>query len=150
VELSDGVGQINRFRRSLPKYQQTFATPLKDVHRFVATIRSSVDIHAASVVIKTCVFEPKHLLALFAAGTEHLEDKKLTAAGGAEVAALLEAALADWVDFLFVPVPKAFTIYADHDEYATFFANTRSNLNRISVRLQEAGFRTVNDYVRRF
>jgi hypothetical protein len=42
-----------------------------------------------------------------------------------EIAPLLEAALGDWVDFLFVPVPKPFAIYADHDDYITLYANSR-------------------------
>lgn len=61
---------------------------------------------------------------------------------------MLEAALGDWVDFVFVPVPKPFVIYADHDEYTTFYANTKSNLNRVAQALIAAGFEKVLDYER--
>jgi hypothetical protein len=39
-------------------------------------------------------------------------------------------------------------IYADHDEYATFYANTRSNLNRISEALTLQGFEKIAEYTR--
>lgn len=61
---------------------------------------------------------------------------------------LLEAALGDWVNFTFVPKPKPFVIYADHDEYTTFYANTKSNLNGVVQALSGAGFEKVPDYQR--
>jgi hypothetical protein len=41
--------------------------------------------------------------------------------------------------FLFPRV--LFVIYADHDEYATFYANTRSNLNRVADALFANGLK---------
>ena len=35
------------------------------------------------------------------------------------------------MDFWFIPTPEAFVIYADHDEYTTFFANSNANLNGV-------------------
>ena len=66
-----------------------------------------------------------------------------------EVGALLQAALSDSVDFWFIPTPKPFVIYADHDEYTTFFANSKSNLNGIVDPLLKRGFESV-DYERSF
>jgi hypothetical protein len=62
---------------------------------------------------------------------------------------LLLAVFSDWVDFIFVPEPKSFGIYADHDEFTTFFAHTRSNLNRVVKPLAEGGFKMIPDYERR-
>lgn len=45
-----------------------------------------------------------------------------------------------------MPAPKPFVIYADHDEYATFYANTRSNLNRVTDALLTQGFEEVSGY----
>ncbi len=109
--------------------QKTFETPSKDLKRFVATIFSAHEtLQDGSVTIEQVVFEPKHLNAVLA---KHLlpaqfgRDCLLSASGRAEAAELLEAALEDWIDFIFVPTPKPFVIYADHDEYTTFFANTK-------------------------
>jgi hypothetical protein len=72
----------------------------------------------------------------------------LAVIGKHEVTALLEAALSDWLDFLFVPTPEPFVIYADHDEYTTFYAGTRSNLDRVVEALSAKGFAKVPDYER--
>jgi hypothetical protein len=72
----------------------------------------------------------------------------ITAHGQAEVAELLEAALGDWLDFIFTPVPRQIVIFADHDEYTTFFANTRSGLNRVITALSAQGFKEIRDYER--
>ncbi len=45
----------------------------------------------------------------------------LRAKGQQNVAELLEAMLGDWIDFVFVPTTESFAIYADHDEYTTFY-----------------------------
>ena len=47
-----------------------------------------------------------------------------------------------------MPTPKPFVIYADHDEFTTFYANTRSNLNRVSDTLLTQGFEEVSGYQR--
>jgi len=73
----------------------------------------------------------------------------VTAVGQREIEELLNAALSDWVDFIFVPAPKPFVIYADHDEYTTFYANTGSNLNRVAEPLLTQGFEEVSEYQRR-
>jgi hypothetical protein len=56
---------------------------------------------------------------------------------------LLHTAFTDWFDFLFVPTPKPFVIYADHDEYTTFYANTRSNLRRLVETLSAQRFKEI-------
>jgi hypothetical protein len=99
------------------------------------------------------VFQPKHLTELgakYSISMDLRKDTTIDAPNKAESEALLLAALSDWVDFAFVPNPKPFIIYADHDEYTTFFANTKANLNRVLTRLGERGFKAVTDYTRHF
>ena len=76
-------------------------------------------------------------------------DATITAETAVEVEPLLTAAFRDWVDFVFTPSPKPFVIYADHDEYATFFASSRANLNSVASPLIDRGFRAVEDYTRK-
>jgi hypothetical protein len=139
MKLSQVKGSLKRFRRTPWRFQATFHTPLKNLQPFVGAIASALEpLSAGCVTIDQVVFEPKHLIALL---TEHSlpakygHDWSVTAEGKHETETLLEAALSDWVDFLFVPTPKPFVIYADHDEYITFYANTKSNLNRVAQAL---------------
>ena len=67
-----------------------------------------------------------------------------------KVKELLHAALSDWLDFAFVPIVKLFVIYADHDQYTTFYANTKSNLERIRLSLLAKRFEEVRNYERKF
>ncbi len=75
-------------------------------------------------------------------------DISLDAVGQHEVEALLRCTLADWIDCFFVPTPKAFVIYADHDEYTTFYSNSQANLMRIVEALAGQGFEKVEAYER--
>ena len=74
----------------------------------------------------------------------------ITATGHAEIAALLEAALGDWVDFFFVPLPDIFTIFTDHDEYTTFYADEEANLSLLTCALRKEGFEEVRGWKREF
>jgi hypothetical protein len=153
MTLTDDTGTLKRFRKVLPPFQQTFKTPLKSLEPFVSAILSEIEPRGATAAIEQVVFEPKHLLALLDAHSippQPLSRRQLTATAKGEVATLLQAALSDWVDFLFVPEPKSFTIYADHDEYTTVFAHSRSNLSRVTGPLTTQGFEAVLQYVRRF
>lgn len=151
--LSETPGSLKRFRRTAWKFQQTFETPLKDLERFVAAIISANESwKSACLTFEQVVFDPTHVIALFdsyAITPEYGRDWSLTAVGQKEAEELLLAALSDWIDFIFVPAPKPFVIYADHDEYTTFYAMTRSNLNRVTNVLSARGFAMVPDYERR-
>ena len=110
-------------------------------------------LQAGCVTIDEVVFDPKHLLRLLAEYSlppEYGREWSITAVGEREVGELLQSALSDWIDFFFVPMPKPFVMYADHDEYTTIYANTRSNLNRVIARLSEQGFERIQDYQRQF
>jgi hypothetical protein len=154
MTVTESPGEMKRFRRATWRFQATFETPLGNLEEFVATIVSTFTrLEGASIAIDNYVFEPKRLSALLSAQSlpatlKH--DCRIDAGNGSEVAATLRAALSDWVDFAFTPVPKPFVIYADHDEYITFFASSKSNLNRVAIPLIEKGFRQVHDYERRW
>lgn len=77
-------------------------------------------------------------------------DTTIMAETAAESLSLLTAALGDWVDFLYVPAPKPFVLYADHDEYTTFFASRQSNLHPVTSALTAGGFARVEGYLRHF
>lgn len=149
---SETPGSLKRFRRTPWRFQETFQTPLKELSSFVATILSShVDLQAGCLTVDQLVFEPKNLnatLAKYSLSAKVGRDCSLQATGRDEVAELLHAALSDWVDFAFEPTPKPFVIYADHDEYVTFLANTKSNLNPLVETLSARGYKRVPDYQR--
>jgi len=118
---------------------------------FVATITSARDqIQGGTVTIDSVVFEPENLNALLTSRSlppSLQRESSIEVAGHQETGALLQAALSDSVDFWFIPTPKPFVIYADHDEYMTVFANSKSNLNGVVEPLLKQGFEAV-DYER--
>lgn len=152
MTVTDSRGSIKRFWRTPWRFQKTFQTPLKKLDPFVAVIISALSpFEKACVTIDGYIFPPKQLRVLLSthslsAGLGH--DCSLIAHGEAAAAELLRSTLADWVDFLFVPTPKPFVIYADHDEYITFLANTKSSLNRVAIPLEESGFEIILNYKR--
>lgn len=152
MRLTHIQGSLKRFRRTPWRFQQTFRTPLQNLPPFVATIVSAPgSLQAASVTIDEVVFEPKHLMSLLRChppSSQLDRDWCINATGPQETSELLQAALGDWVDFAFVPTPKPFVIYADHDEFTTFYANTKSNLNGIVDALSRAGFESVPNFER--
>ena len=97
------------------------------------------------------IFEPTNLISLFSGYSilpQYGHGWSITAEGRHEVEAVLYAALRDAVDFIFVPKPALFAIFADHDNFTTFYAHTRSNLNRVAEALTRGGFESVHDYQR--
>ncbi len=154
MRASSSPKTVKQFRRSPWPFQATFQTPLKDLERFVSTfISAHQPIQNGCVTIDDYIFEPKTLHAFL---VQHQISERIThgvsleAQGQQEVEALLRATLADWIDFLFIPSPKRFAIYADHDEYATFYANTKGNLSKVVHALKEKRFEQVDDYERTF
>ncbi len=144
-------GSLKHLRKVPWRFQQTFHTPLGNLQPFVACIITGRDqIQAGAVTLDSVVFEPEKLNTLLAANSlpsTLQRECTIETTGPEETKALLQAALSDWVDFWFVPRPKPFVIYADHDEYTTFFANSKSNLNGVVEPLLRHGFEKV-DYER--
>lgn len=151
---SETLEALVKFCRDPWEFQQTFETPLKDLQSFVRTIiPAGLGITTASLTIDQVVFEPHALIEMlnrYSIRAKYDRGVCLTAAGQQEVQDLLATVLSDWIDFLFVPEPQSFAIYADHDEFATFYAHTRIDLERVTKALSEHGFKAEPDYVRRF
>jgi len=152
MTLSEATGALKKFRRTPWKFQQTFLTPKEKLQDYVTAIVSADRrMKSGCTTIEQAVFEPTHLINLLA---EYSMPRRyecgvsLTAIGEPEVKMLLHAVFSDWIDFIFIPEPKSFAIYADHDEYTTFFAHARSNLNRVVKVLADHGFKIVADYER--
>ncbi len=138
--------------KSPGSHQITYRTPLEQLPAFVDALFSPFSpLLSATLVVRTSVFAPKALAALLAA---HNLDSDLAlgqgirATSSAEARALLIAALSDWADFWYVPSPKHFSLYADHDQYSTFFAPRRGQLSRIRGSLQASGFEEVPGWLR--
>ncbi len=149
--LSATSGSLKRLRKIPWRFQQTFLTPLRNLGPFVQTIIwAREQVQAGTVTLDSIVFEPKNLNGLLAKCSlppSLQREFSIAAAGHEETVALLQAALSDSVDFWFIPTPKPFVIYADHDQYTTIFANTKSNLNGVVEPLVSQGFQKV-DYER--
>ena len=152
MELIENPGALKKFRRTPWKFQQTFHTPLKNLQAFVLTIiTSGKPLKSGCLTLEQVVFDPEHLIALltsYEVPARYERGVSLTASGQGEIEALLCAALSDSTDFIFVPEPKSFAIYADHDEYTTFYSHTRSNLNHVTQTLLSKGFQEVQGYER--
>jgi hypothetical protein len=149
--LSERPEEVQRFCAQPWSFQQTFKTPLKDLNRFVATFLAPFSLVRGALSIDQVVFEPKDLLQLLTSRSLHVRDHyhlTIQAAGQKEIAELLQAALGDWVDFIFVPSPEVIAIFADHDEYTTFYTRDDSTLKSVSSNLETAGFEAVSDYTR--
>jgi hypothetical protein len=154
MTLSETPGAVNRFRKESWRFQTTFQTPLKNLGPFVSAIFSAVEpISDGCVTIDAVALDPRNLKGLLVAHsleTSIAHNWSIVATGPDETAGLLKAALGDWIDFIFLPKPKSFAIYADHDEYTTFFARTKSNHDSIIRRLSAEGFKVVPNYRREF
>lgn len=158
MKLSETSDEIEQFRKKPFGHQRTFKTPLKDLPRFVATFLSPFKLQSGVATIGLVVFEPKNLLALLARHSlspesvpaKYFMHVTIAATAQEEVAPLLEAALGDRVDFTFVPSPLRFAIFADHDEYTTFFSNQEVDLSVLASTLLDNGFTEISGYTREF
>ena len=97
------------------------------------------------------ISEPRHLHALAARaslqpGTFHR--CLLGVTGEIEVQDLLHAALTDAIDFLFMPTPRHLAIYADHDDYITFFGAKKSHLSQVKEFMEASGIPEIENYRR--
>lgn len=130
----------------------TFSTPLKNLDAFVSAIlMNNGGFEKGVITIDQIVFEPKKLNAFLAADSHNFQlnhDCSIEAEGEVQVRELLRVTLSEWIDFLFVPTPKPFVLYADHDEYTTFYANTKSNLNQVVQPLLKNCFKQIPNYQR--
>jgi len=151
MTVSHSIGAVKKLKRTPWRFQRTFHTPLRDLDRFVATIASAhPEMSSASLIVEGVAFEPKHPPSFVTSEAWRTLARDITVAADSHASArlLLVAALSDWIDFFFIPEPKTFVIYADHDEYCTFYANRHSHLNRVCDALSTAAFQMVDGYER--
>jgi hypothetical protein len=151
---SEGLEVLEHFCKNPWEFQRTFATPLENLQSFVDTIVSAAGpLQSGALTIEQVVFDPKDLAGMLANYSILPRFRRgfcLTAAGTQEVNELVRVVLGEWIDFLFIPEPKSFAIYTDHDEYTTFYAHTRTNLDRIVRALSDQGFKAIPNYERLF
>src|SRR5262249_22285724 len=60
MQLSDTPSSLKQIRETPWKFQQTFKTPLNNLHAFVAAILSTASSEPACIPIEQAVLEPKH------------------------------------------------------------------------------------------
>lgn len=144
-------GALKRLRQRAGPLQRTFQTALDRLPAFSACILEGEPLRTGSVTIEAVVFPPRNLTALLAAHSLTVAYEPgitIVADGPQECMSLLTAALGDWLDFYFLPDPKRFLLYADHDEYATVFAGRKGPLSRIGTAMAQRGFSEIEGYVR--
>jgi len=151
LEIRERSG-ASKLRRTIARFdQRTFQTPLNALPKFVdLLLAGNPEIAAASLLIEQVVFVPQRLEKLL---TDHklplhYRDCSIVAEDHQESKDLLAAALAGDLDFYFVPEPKRFILYADHDEFATLFAAKKGMLSSIAAALIASGFEEESDYRR--
>jgi hypothetical protein len=152
VVLSERTEEIQRFRAIPWLFQRTFITPSKDLNKFVSTFLAPFSLERGALSTDQVVFEPENLLRLLASKSLSVDnhyDLKIQATGQLEIADLLQAALGDCVDFVFVPSPEVIAIYTDHDQYTTFYAQDDATLKTVTSRLEAADFEAAANYTRR-
>jgi hypothetical protein len=153
MRLFESPGTLKGLRRTAWEFQRTFQTPLQDLARFVDVIMSALPaVDGARAVFEQVVFEPGCVLVPLYTKyslpqTWYGDDLTIEAEGAAEARELLHAVLSEWIDFFFVPTPRRFVIYADHDEYITFLAHRKGQLSDVVEALNGAKFRAV-EFVR--
>ena len=154
MKKSEAAEALEEFCRNPWEFQQTFETPLKNLQPFVKAIVSSGEgLQTASLIIDQVVFEPRALIQMFEKYSVPLTYDHgvcLSPEGQHEVEELLGSVLSEWIDFLFLPGMQSFAIYADHDEYTTFYSRARTGIDRLAVLLSDHGFKRVPNYERRF
>ena len=141
-----------RLRETPFPFQQTYVTPLTDLPRFVHSLLAPFELRRAEVWIETIVFTPENLieyLHAFAINTNEGELNRavIHADNALEAKSLLERVLGQWIDFAFIPSPKEFVIYADHDEYTTIFAANAEALASLHSDMQRQGFKAVDNWI---
>lgn len=145
-------GAFKRFSKKAWTFQRTFQTPLTTLEPFVNAILSGfAPTMKGTIAIDGYVFDPKTLWKFLSAlphSRNLTHDWSIEAIDRESTKNLLIATFQDWIDFVFIPTPQPFTFYADHDEYTTFYAMTKSNLNRAVQPLLTQGFIEVTDFKR--
>jgi len=143
--------ELLQFRAEPWPYQVTFETPLEELERFVQAFLSLFSPQHGNLAADLIVFDPKTVLAFLSKLNIAIEDQsqfRFRAESAESIAELLQAVLSDWIDFVFVTSPPALAIYADHDEYTTFYTQDEASLNTLRASLEQSEFTQVKDWIR--
>jgi hypothetical protein len=141
-----------RLRKEPFPFQQTYVTQMTELPRFVSTLLAPFEVKEGALWIEVIVFEPKELIWYlrgrgFVCTEGQLNRAILQAENIVEAAELLECVLGQWTDFAFIPSPKEFVIYADHDEYTTIFTASDETLNSLRSTMKLEGFKEVEGWI---
>jgi hypothetical protein len=145
-------GALTHMRVRAGEHQVTFAVPPARASQFAdALLGGGAGAAGARLVVDAVVYPPKHLQTALGHDPEAwLDAETVVEAEAGEADALLIAALQDWTDFWFVPIPGGFLLYGDNHEHATIFAHRADVIARAADALRAAGFSDRDDYVRDF
>ena len=140
-----------RLREPPLPFQKTYATPLSDLPKFVRTILAPFEVTDGAIHIEQIIFKPNELIWYMrrlgiVTDEGQLNRATLQAANKQEALTLLECVLGQWTDFAFLPSPKQFAIYADHDEYTTVFTASVEMLNTLHSDMSREGFKEVDGW----
>ena len=144
-------GALQHMRVRAGEYQATFTVPPARASQFAsALLGAGAGAAGARLVVDAAVFPPTHLQTALGNGDAEawLDAETVIEAESGEAEALLIAALQDWTDFWFVPIPGGFLLYGDNHENATLFAHRKDLVAGAADALRAAGFDEVDDYVR--
>ena len=144
-------GALTHMRVRAGEHQATFAVPPARAGQFAAALLgATIGAAGARLVVDAVVFPPKQLQTALGGNDDEpwLDAETVIEADAGEAATLLTAALQDWTDFWFVPIPGGFLLYGDHDEYATIFAHRTGPVASAAEALRAAGFDEVDGYER--
>ena len=153
MKIDQTPGAMKKFKRTSWRFQQTVQTPLGDLNRFVGVVIGVArELESACLTVDQVVFTPEALDACLAMtpAPDLKKDTSIRTSNSSEIAPLLRAALSCSIDFAFVTTPKTFALYADHDEYLTFYSNSKSGLSAVIQPIKDAGFILVKDWNRTF
>ena len=149
MTVTQTSGALNKFRRTTWRFQQTVELPPVDEwERFITLIFQDSKIKMVTVTIDEVIFNTERLDKAGASDLKLTHDSSIVADSIEEIHTLLMTAFWDGVDFICVPTPKPFVFYADHHNWITFFANTKSNLNRVVTPLVSNGYKLVQNWHR--
>lgn len=136
-------GATKKLRKKAGGAQMTFSVSRQGASAFSAALLSGdPPCERAALVVEETSAPLYHIGPLIVhPPLESLpRDTTIAATGREAAAALLAAALSDYVDFWFVPEPGGFVVHADDDECATVFAHRQGPVSRAGERLEAAGF----------
>jgi len=141
---------IHQFRANPWPYQRTLVTPRTNMASFLSALLAVFPVDHGAASTDQVVFEPDNFLELLKARELAIGNYwtfYAEASNTDDLTVLLDAMLNDWIDFVFVPSPESFAIYADHDEFLTLYVPTSSGLDQLVTRLEQVGF-SFEDYLR--